>query len=150
MIKTIRINIPYSENESMNNVLSRKLKEFGLTMEDIKLPKIVSRNSYSVESHFGNWCYVPALDTPELRKTDLILDMPQSILDQSDLEGIRVGDKLVYSFANSLMMGSTLTGKVVEIKSDDKMTMITVTKGKSRSKGYRFYTGDYVTIQKEK
>lgn len=149
MIKTIRINIPYSESESMNNVLSRKLKEFGLTMEDIKLPKIISRDSYSKESHFGNWCYVPALDTPELRKTDLILDMPQSILEKSDLESLKVGDKVKYSFANSLMIGSTQTGKVMEIKSDEQMTMITVSKGKSKVKGFRFYTGDYVTIEKE-
>lgn len=148
MINTIRINIPYSESESMNNVLCRKLKEFGLTMEDIKVPKIISRDSYRVESHFGNWCYVPALDTPELRKTDLILDMPQSILEKSDLEGLKVGDKVKYSFANSLMIGSTQMGKVMEIKSDDQMTMITVSKGKSKVKGYRFYTGDYVTIEK--
>lgn len=146
MIKTIRINIPYSETESMNNVLNKKLREFNLCMDDIKIPHIASRQS--LESHFGNWCYVFALDTSELRKTDLILDMPQNILEKSDLEGIEIGDRVQYSFSNSLMIGSTLTGRVFDIQSDEKMTMITISKGKSKVKGFRFYTGDPVTIEK--
>lgn len=148
MIKTIRIDIPFSESESMQAVLTRKLSEFGLKLSDIELKGVISRDSYSVTSHFGNWCYVPAKDIPELHNTDLILDLPQTILDQSDLIGINVGDRVRYKFNNSFMWENSYTGRVVEIKSDDKMSMITVTKGKSRKNGFRFYTGDVATIEK--
>lgn len=148
MIKTIRVDIPYSENKSMEEVLTEELGKVGLKISDIELKGIVGRDSYGVTSHFGNWCYVPAKDIPELHKTGLLLDLPQVILEKSDLEGIAVGDKVTYSFNNSLLMESSGHGKVVEIKSDDKMTMITVTKGKSKVKGYRFYTGDCVKIEK--
>lgn len=148
MIKTIRINIPFSETESMNNVLSRKLREIGLTMEDIKT-SFKSRSDNS--SHFGNWCYVGALDIPELHKTDMLLDLPQVFLEVEDLESLKASDKVEYTTCG-IFGNSVYTGRVfkIEIDKDQNFGRIEVSKGKSKVKGYRFYTGDNVEIRKTK
>jgi len=144
MIKTIRINIPYSDTESMNNVLSRKLREIGLTMNDIKT-SFKSRSDNL--SHFGNWCYVGALDIPELHKTDMLLDLPQNFLELVDLDGLKVGDRVEYTMGG--ILGTyNYTGRVFRIETDNSLGVITISKGKSKTKGYRFYTGDNVEIRK--
>ena len=148
MIKTIRINIPFSETENMHNVLESKLAEFGLTISDIELKGIKSRESYDSTSHYGNWVYIPAKDIPELRKTDLRLDMPRFILEQNDVENLKVGDRVSFQYTNGLAGQSMDTGKILEIATDYEMTRLTISRGKSRSKGYRFYTGDSVRIEK--
>lgn len=150
MIKTIRIDIPFSNDKSMEQVLTEKLAQFGLSISDIELKGVKSRNSYNVTSHYGNWCYVSALDIPKLHETDLTLDMPQAILELSDIENLKSGDRVRYQFSNALMWAQENTGRVFSIKLDAEqgLGVIEVSKGKSKSKGYRFYTGDNVMIEK--
>jgi hypothetical protein len=153
MIKVTRITIPFSETKSMNNVLQEKLREVGLTMEDIKIPKSalvspVEDNS----SHFGNWCYVFAVDSETLRKANLEFDMDQYLLEMSDIEKLNVGDKVKIQHTNGLAGQSFDTGKVLEIKDgemwDKKYKQIIILKSKSRTKGYKFYAGEFARIEK--
>ena len=132
--------------ESMNNVLSRKLAEIGLTMNDIKT-NIKSRSQDS--SHFGNWCYLPVLDIPQLHKTDMLLDLPQVFLEVSDLKEFNTGDRVEYSIGG-IFGNSVYTGRIFKIQIDEyqDLGIITVSKGKSKVKGYRFYTGDNIEIRK--
>jgi hypothetical protein len=145
MIQTIRINIPYSETESMNKVLDRKLAEIGLKLSDIET-HIKSRNDNS--SHFGNWCYVGALGIPKLHKTDMFLDLPQCFLEVKDLDGLNVGDRVEYTFNNVLVWENSKTGRIFKIVKDGDLAVIEVSQGKSKVKGFRFYTGDNVKIKK--
>jgi len=147
MIETIRINIPYSETESMKTVLENKLSEIGLKLSDIET-HFKSRNDNS--SHFGNWCYVGALDIPELHKTDMLLDLPQCFLEVKDLDGLNVGDRVEYTFNNSLMWQNSKTGRIFKILKDGDLAVIEISQGKSKVKGFRFYTGDNVKIKKIK
>lgn len=148
MIKTLRINIPFSETESMNNVLARKLAEIGLSINDIKTD-FKSRNSDY--SHFGNWCYLPVLDIPQLHKTDMILDLPQVFLEVSDLRELFKGDRVEYS-VGGIFGNSVYTGRIfkVEIDEAENFGVIEVSKGKSKVKGFRFYTGDNIELRKIK
>ena len=146
MIKTIRINIPYSETESQNQILTRKLAEIGLTLKDIQF-SIKSRKDNS--SHFGNWCYVDALDIPQLHKTDMQLDLNRAFLEVSDIENLKVGDRVKYTTYG--IFGSTPnTGRIfkVEVDTKENFGVIEISKGKSKVKGYRFYTGDELMLEK--
>jgi hypothetical protein len=147
MIQTIRINIPYSETESMYKVLENKLSEIGLKLSDIQT-HFKSRSSN--ESQFGNWCYVGALDIPELHKTDMLLDLPQCFLEVKDLDGLNVGDRVEYTFSNAFLWENSKTGRIFKIRKDGDLAVIEVSQGKSKVKGFRFYTGDNVKIKKIK
>lgn len=147
MIQTIRINIPHSDNKSMYEMLDLKLAEIGLKLSDIET-HFKSRNDNS--SHFGNWCYVGALDIPELHKTDMLLDLPQFFLEVKDLDGLNVGDRVEYTFNNSLMWENSKTGRIFKILKDGDLAVIEISQGKSKIKGFRFYTGDNVKIKKIK
>lgn len=148
MIKTLRINIPYSETESQNEVLTRKLAEIGLTLKDIEF-SIKSRRDNS--SHFGNWCYVDALNIPELHKTDMLLDLNRAFLEVSDIENLKVGDRVKYT-TYGIFGNNTQTGRIFKVVIDKDenqgLGMIEVSKGKSKVKGFRFYTGDELMLEK--
>lgn len=146
MIKTIRINIPFSETESQQSVLKRKLSEIGLTIKDIET-HFKSRSDNS--SHFGNWCYVGALDIPKLHDTDMLLDLSQVFLEIEDLKTFNVGERVEYS-VGGIFGNSTYTGRIFKIEIDNEQNFgrIEISKGKSKVKGYRFYTGDNVDIRK--
>lgn len=149
MIKTLRINIPYSETESQNEVLTRKLAEIGLTLKDIQINLKTKTGSFSDSSHYGNWCYLPALDIPELHKTDMTLDLNQAYLEVCDIENLRVGDRIKYTTYG--IFGETpQTGRIfkVVVDTNENFGMIEVSKGKSKVKGYRFYTGDNLMLEK--
>lgn len=146
MIKTIRINIPYSETESQNEVLTRKLAEIGLTLKDIQ---VVIKSRKDNSSHFGNWCYVDALDIPELQKTDMQLDLNRAFLELSDIEDLKVGDRVKYT-TYGIFRSNPQTGRIFKVVIDGEqgLGMIEVSKGKSKVKGYRFYTGDDLMLEK--
>ena len=158
MIKVTRINIPcpvggYDGDKKMEAVLAEKLAEVGLTIQDISIPEsaLISPHENNA-SHFGNWVFVFAVDSPQLRKANLVFDMDQYLLEAQDIEALKVGDKVSYQFTNFLAGQSTGTGTVAGIRRgemwDKPFLEVSILKARSRTKGHRFYAGEFVKITK--
>jgi hypothetical protein len=149
MIKTIRINIPYSETRNMEDVLTECLNKANITIDQIR---INLNNKYSSQSHFGNWCFVPALDIPELhtiKQDGFFLDLPGFFLEKSDIESLKIGDKVKIQSRNFLAGISINEGKVYDIDlSGDKSSITILKKGTKTGKGWHFYEDEEVMLEK--
>jgi len=146
MIKTCRIQIPFDEEKGMHKSLEDALSKFGLSISEISLNNPKYERDYN-NSHFGNWCYVPAIDSEKLRETDLILDMEQYILEESDISSLKVGDKVKIQYTNGLAGQSFDFGTVYKTY-DDNSGIEILKKGTKSGKGWRFSVGSSCKIDK--
>jgi len=148
MIKTCRIQIPFDEEKGMNKSLTEHLDKFGLKLSDISLNDPSYERDYN-NSHFGNWCYVPAIDSEELRNTGLVIDLEAFILEESDISLLNVGDKVEIQYANGLAWQVKDFGTVYRIGENNSVIEI-LKKGTKSGKGWRFYPGNSCKIEKKK
>ena len=150
MIKIARLTIKYahSENEGpdMKTVLQSHMDKCGVTMNDITYEGKDRQSS----THFGNWVLTPCLDNEALRKLansmKTEIDYHDAILEQSDIDGFMVNDKVKVKFIGDFAQRVDSEGKVLR-KTETDITILQ--KGK-RKYGWKFNTGDRVFIEKIK
>jgi hypothetical protein len=156
MIKTARLNIN-GKNATMENLsgmeetLKKVMKKCGVTMADIE---VNAGNAYGSKTHFGNWCITPVLDNEASAKLAATmkskLDYQQQILEGADIAAFKSGDKVTVSFVGDLGFAANVTGKICRAFPPDYKCEgeIAILKERSRSKGWVFHPGDFVTIEK--
>lgn len=145
MIKTCRIWVRQNGNMSMEECLDIQLKQAGIKLEDISInvhPEVSWKQSDN--SHFGNWCFVPCRDIPELHNEIFEPDLFAFVLEQSDIDVLKVGDKVRIQYTNSWAAQNQEQGTVNQIKGDE----IIVLKKGSKSKGWKFHVLDSCMIEK--
>jgi hypothetical protein len=151
MIHTLRLNLPYSETESMEDVASRHLATVGLTLTDITV-NVRSREDWSTHTHFGNWCIVPVLDVPMLHT--LNVDYPGTIIEADDLTQLHIGQKVYLQYMGTFGMATEqgTIHKFTTIKVWDEGIWCSVPcveifkKGTRSGKGWRVAVGDCANI----
>lgn len=149
MIKTARLTLATAKTETreqtMKQVLDEALTRAGVTKADIWLSL---GSDYGLNTHFGNWCLVPVLDNEASAKVAAALgtelDLQRQILEASDLKKFKAGDKVNVSFTSGFGFPVKSPGKVLRVSD----TEITILKGRSQSKGWKFNVDSEVTLEK--
>ena len=113
MIKTCRISISFKqETKNMEAVFEEALERAGVTLDEIS----VKGSSYSNNTHYGNWCILPLLDNEKTAKVCEVLgtipDLHQNIVEASDLQAFKVGDKVTLNSTSDFGFTSNKQGKV--------------------------------------
>jgi len=151
----------------MKGILSEGLESTGLKLEDIEFKKSMA-SSETKESHFGNYVFTPALDNEATQKLaehwKIKTDMHRFVLENSDIELFRVGDKVFLQFTNGWAGQSQDRGTVIKIERKTQEAIIfepekivpgfdyyeiTIRRHRSKNKGYRFVSGDEVKITRK-
>ena len=113
-------------------------------MDDIT---IVGKDRQS-STHYGNWVLTPCLDNEELQKlADSMgteIDFHDAILEQSDIDCLKVKDKVNIKFVGGFGQRVASSGRVLEIKEDEIMIM----QKNKRKYGWVFNVGSRVAIEK--
>jgi hypothetical protein len=156
MIKTARLNIKWAgaEGKSMEDVLKKAMKKAGVTMADIE----VDGKDYSSRTHFGNWVLTPVRDNEAAAKIAAVmgtkLDYQQQILEGADIAAFKSGDKVSVSFIGDLGFAANVVGKVcrayppISVPGYECEGELAILKERSKSKGWVFRPGDFVTVEK--
>jgi hypothetical protein len=160
MIKTARLNIN-GKNATMENLsgmeetLKKVMRKCGVTMADIE---VNAGSAYGSKTHFGNWCITPVLDNAASAKLAAAmkskLDYQQQILEGADIAAFKSGDKVTVSFVSDFGFAANVTGKIcrafppIDTPNYKCEGEIVILKERSRSKGWVFHPGDFVTIEK--
>ena len=151
MIKIARLTISYAhdtDDRKMGEVLQSHMDKCGVSMSDISISG--NENDYGKSTHFGNWVLVPCLDNDALKKlADSMgtgIDLHDAILEQSDIDCLKVKDKVSVKFVNDFGMRVASSGRVLEIKEDEIMIM----QKNKRKYGWVFNVGTRVFIEKIK
>ncbi len=163
MYKTCRIAFYKDGKERMGDVVASAMSKAGITMENIQGREKV---------HYGNWCLVPVLDNEAAQRLVTVLeemgyrvtvDMPDFVLEETDLSAFKVGDKVRVQYTNGLAGQSRGKGTVYEFRrvqtgiTWDPETgkpiptygkAIVIRRYRSRGKGWVFKPSDAVRIQK--
>jgi len=148
MIKIARLTIKYQgdDNLNMKTVLQSHMDKCGVTMNDISITGKDRQSS----THFGNWVLVQCLDNEALKKlADSMgteIDFNDAILEQSDIDCLKVKDRVNVKFIGGFGQSVSSSGRVLEIKGDE----ITIMQKNKRKYGWMFRVGDRVFIEKIK
>lgn len=145
MIKTCRILLPHDESRTMEDVAAELLATVGLTLADVSL-KVPSTDSYSTETHFGNWVIVPARYLPELDALGNRVDHHSGIIEESDIDAVQIGQKVNVVYESWLAQMIPVEGKVLRKGTINGFKTVDVLKKGSRTKGWQLRAGDFGSI----
>jgi len=150
MIKTVRLNIPYNEDKSQKEATRELLESIGLTLEDVSIKSPYDWKNPSSSTHFGNWCLVPVRALPQLET--LKTDLPAYILELSDIESLKPGERVRLQYTNGLAGQNEGAGIVVRVSLDSSgynVPFVEIQKS-GTSKGWRLCVSDNAAIWKAK
>jgi len=150
MIKTARLTIKYAhledEGSDMHAVLQAHMDKCGVTMDDISLTGKDRQSS----THFGNWVLTLCLDNEALKKlADSMgteIDFHDAILEQSDIDGLEIKDKVKVKFIGGFDQRVESEGRVLRIE-ENKIVIVQKNKQKY---GWVWSAGNRVFIERIK
>lgn len=149
MIKIARLTIKYENgmNErDMKSVLQGYMEKCGISMDDIRYEGKDNQSS----THFGNWVLTPCLDNEALQKLaesmGTEIDFQDAILEQSDIDGLKIKDRVKVKFIGGFGQRVDSEGRVLKIEENEIMIL----QKNKRKYGWVWSVGDRVFIEKIK
>ena len=145
MKKICRLNITYAGSidnggKSMDDVLQAEMNKGGVTLEDIEVHE---GDSYSQNTHFGNWVLTPVLDNEATAKLAARLgtttDMHSEIIDAEDITAVNIGDRVAIRKMDAFCSQVKMEGRVVD---KTKHSIDILKKGTRSGRGWRIYAGE--------